>query len=150
MGLNVLIHSDLKQARLPADWTARIRKAEEKNEETGMEQRNDNDRRINRRYDIRLPLHYRVSQKGLPARSGTGMTCDLSTGGIGFRCRKPLPLGAHIEMTVAWPAKYAETYPIDLIVTGFVVRSDAGRTAVRMTSRKFRTDSLEAPYRASA
>jgi hypothetical protein len=80
------------------------------------------------------------------------MTCDLSTGGIGFRCRKPLPVGSHIEITVAWPAKYAETYPIDLVITGFVVRSDSGRTAVRMTSRKFRTDTVAAtaPYRATA
>lgn len=112
------------------------------------------ERRINRRYDIRLPLHYRVSQKGQPPRSGSGLTCDLSAGGIGFRCRRPLPVGAHIEMTVAWPAKYADAYPIDLVVTGFVVRSDPGRTAVRMTSRRFRTDSLAgaaaAPFLASA
>jgi len=109
------------------------------------------DRRINRRYDLRLPLHYRVAQKGMPPRSGCGMTCDLSTGGISFRCRRPLPVGAHIEITVAWPARYAELYAIDLIVTGFVVRSDAGRTAVRMTSRRFRTEAeAAAPYRASA
>jgi c-di-GMP-binding flagellar brake protein YcgR len=109
------------------------------------------ERRINRRYDLRLPLHYRVSQKGQAARSGSGMTCDLSTGGISFRCRRPLPVGAHVEMTIAWPAKYAEAYAMDLVITGFVVRSDAGRTAVRMTSRRFRTDSFAAPsYRASA
>jgi hypothetical protein len=109
------------------------------------------ERRVNRRYDLRLPLHYRVSQRGLPPRAGSGMSCDLSTSGIGFRCRRPLPVGAHIEMTIAWPAKYAEMYPMDLVITGFVVRSDAGRTAVRVTSRKFRTDALAAaPYRASA
>jgi PilZ domain len=109
------------------------------------------DRRMSRRYDLRLPLHYRVAQKGLPPRSGSGMTCDLSTSGISFRCRRPLPVGAHIEMTIAWPARYADTYPIDLIVTGFVVRSDSGRTAVRMTSRRFRTENERAaPYRASA
>jgi len=109
------------------------------------------ERRLNRRYDIRLPLHYRVSQKGQPPRSGSGLTCDLSAGGIGFRCRRPLPVGAHIEMTVAWPAKYADMHPIDLVITGFVVRSDAGRTAVRMTSRRFRTDAIAvAPYLASA
>jgi c-di-GMP-binding flagellar brake protein YcgR len=109
------------------------------------------DRRINRRYELRLPLHYRVAQKGLPPRSGSGMTCDLSTGGISFRCRRPLPVGAHIEITVAWPARYAELYAIDLVLTGFVVRSDTGRTAVRMTSRRFRTEAeAAAPYRASA
>jgi len=109
------------------------------------------ERRFNRRYEIRLPLHYRVSQKGLPARSGSGLTFDLSTGGVGFRCRRPLPVGAHIEMSIAWPIKYADTYPIDLVITGFVVRSDAAGRAVRMTSRKFRADTMvAAPYRATA
>lgn len=109
------------------------------------------ERRLNRRYEIRMALHYRVSQKGLPPRSGTGLTCDLSTNGIAFRCRHPLPVGAHVEMRVAWPAKYADTHPIDLVITGFVVRSDASRTAVRVTSRKLRADlAAAAPYRASA
>jgi c-di-GMP-binding flagellar brake protein YcgR len=118
-----------------------------------MEHRNirEMERRVNRRYDIRLPLHYRVSQKGVPVRTGSGMTCDLSTSGIGFRCRRPLPVGAHIEMTLAWPAKFEDLYPMDLIITGFVVRSDSGRTAVRMTSRRFHTEAAAAtPYRASA
>ena len=56
------------------------------------------DRRENRRYEIRLPLHYRVSEKGAPPRSGSGNTCDLSTGGLSFRCRRALPVGTHIEM----------------------------------------------------
>jgi c-di-GMP-binding flagellar brake protein YcgR len=109
------------------------------------------DRRRNRRYEMRLPLHYRVSVKGEPARSGSGMTMDMSTTGMSFRSRKPLPIGAHVEVVVDWPAKYADVYPIDLQVTGFVVRSDAGRTAVRMTSRKFRVASVPAePIRATA
>lgn len=109
------------------------------------------DRRVNRRYDLRLPLHYRVAQKGLPPRSGSGLTCDLSTSGISFRCRRPLPVGAHIEVTVAWPARYADLYPVDLLITGFVVRSDSNRTAIRMTSRRFRTEAQTAtPYRATA
>ena len=109
------------------------------------------ERRFNRRYKLRLPLHYRVSQKGAEARIGSGMTLDLSTAGVSFRCRRPLPVGAHIEMNIAWPAKYADTHPIDLVITGFVVRSDSGRTAARVTSRKFRAENIAAaPYRASA
>ena len=109
------------------------------------------ERRANRRYDLRLPLQYRVSQRGSPSRAGNGMTCDVSTTGIAFRCRRPLPVGAHIEMTVTWPAKNADTFPIELLLTGFVLRSDGGRSAVRVTSRKFRIDALPAaPFRASA
>lgn len=109
------------------------------------------DRRHNRRYVLRLPIHYQVSPRGEAARSGSGMTCDISTGGISFRSRRPLPVGAHIEITVDWPAKFGDTYPVDLQVTGFVLRSDSGRTAVRMTSRKFRVAPVPAqPIRATA
>ena len=109
------------------------------------------DRRHNTRYDLRLPLHYRLSLKGESVRTGSGLTLDMSTTGMSFRSRRPLPVGAHIEIIVNWPAKYADLYPIDLQVTGFVVRSDTSRTAIRMTSRKFRIASVSAqPVRATA
>jgi len=108
------------------------------------------DRRDNRRYEIRLPLHYRVSEKGAPPRSGSGTTCELSTRGLSFRCRRALPVGTHIEMTVDWPPRYGDIYPIDLVMTGFIVRSMGGRTAVRVSSRKFRVNAAEVSYQATA
>ena len=109
------------------------------------------DRRQNRRYELRLPLHYQVAEKGAVSRSGSGNTCDLSSNGLSFRCRRPLPVGAHIEMGVEWPSKYGDLYPIELQVTGFIVRSVGGKIGVRVTSRKFRVDSaVEQPYRATA
>jgi hypothetical protein len=108
------------------------------------------DRRTNRRYSIHLPVQYRVSQRGMMSRSGSGTTRDISTNGISFRCRKPLPVGSHVELTVDWPARYGDVYPIDLHLTGFIVRSDAGRAAVRITSRRFRILSEDQPYRATA
>ena len=109
------------------------------------------DRRQHRRYCLRLPVQYRVSLKGESPRSGSGMTCEMSTTGLSFRLRRPLPIGAHIELVVNWPAKYADLYPIDLQITGFVVRSDTGRAAVSMTSRKFKIAEIPAePIRATA
>ena len=109
------------------------------------------DRRDNRRYEIRLPLHYSVSQKGAMPRSGSGTTCDLSTGGLSFRCRRALPVGTHIEMSVEWPPRFGDIYPIDLVMTGFIVRSTGGRTAVRVSSRKFRVSAEAAvAYQATA
>lgn len=95
-------------------------------------------------------MHYRLSQKGAVARWGTGVTKEMSTSGLSFRTRKPLPVGSHIEMIVDWPAKYADDQPIDLQLTGFIVRSDNHRTAVRVTSRRFRINSHFEPYRAIA
>ncbi len=109
------------------------------------------ERRISRRYNLHFPLHYRVSEKGAMVRFGTGMTCDMSASGLSFRCRKALPVGAHIEIMVDWPARYSDTYPVGLQITGFVMRSDGTRTAVRLTSRKFRVELAAAqPLRASA
>jgi hypothetical protein len=99
------------------------------------------ERRAHPRYDLRLPLHYRIAQRGEAPVSGSGLTLDLSVEGISFRCRKPLPVGAHIELSVDWPVRYGEIYPVDLLATGFVVRSDHGRTAIRMTSHKLRISS---------
>ncbi len=99
------------------------------------------ERRESRRYDLHFPVHYRVSQKGALVRFGTGMTCEIGGSGLSFRCRKPLPVGAHVELTIDWPAKHDEVYPISLQVTGFILRSDPNRTAVRVTSRKFRVES---------
>jgi hypothetical protein len=96
------------------------------------------ERRANKRYELRFPLRYRISQKGVIPYAGVSLTLDLSASGIAFRCRKPLPVGSHIELLVDWPAKYRDAYPIELHVTGFVVRSANGRTAVRMTSHRLR------------
>jgi len=109
------------------------------------------ERRANARYELRMPLRYRVSQKGDIPYIGTGLTQDLSVHGIGFRCRKSLPVGAHVEVLVDWPAKYDELYPLELQVTGFVLRSENGRTAIRMTSHRLRVAEDPAqPIRATA
>jgi|HubBroStandDraft_1064217.scaffolds.fasta_scaffold148324_3 hypothetical protein len=109
------------------------------------------ERRADTRYELRLPLRYRISQKGEAPCMGTGLTQDLSTHGIAFRCRKSLPVGAHVELLVDWPAKYGDLYPIELQVTGFVLRSNNGRTAIRMTSHRLRVSETPAEQvRASA
>jgi len=109
------------------------------------------ERRITRRYDVHLPLQYRVSQKGGVVSVGSGTTKEMSTSGLSFRCRRSLPVGAHIEIVIEWPARYADLYPIDLVLTGFIVRADTTRAAVRVTSRRFRVLQQPAtPYRASA
>ncbi len=115
-----------------------------------MDQRN-HDRRTHRRYDIHLPVQYRVSQRNTMPIVGTGTTCDLSTGGLSFRCRRILPVGAHIELSVEWPAMYGDSQAMELQVTGFVMRTEGNRTGVRVNSHRFRMLPLaDQPYRVSA
>jgi len=91
------------------------------------------------RYTLALPLHYRVALKGSPPHVGASVTVDISTSGVSFRCRRPLPVGAHVEMEIDWPARYAEVYPIHLQLTGFVVRCEGGIAAASISSLRFRT-----------
>jgi hypothetical protein len=98
------------------------------------------DRRVNQRFGIHLPIHFRISQKGAASRWGTGVTCDISSSGASFRCRRPLPVGAHVEVIIDWPAKYDGSYPTFLQGTGFVVRCDGNKAAVRMSARHIRIE----------
>ena len=95
------------------------------------------DRRKSPRFDLRLPLRYRVSQKGVENRWSTGITRDMSKDGVVFKTRHPLPVGGHIELRIDWPARYQSIYPIDLQVTGFIIRNEHGRAAVRISSHRF-------------
>jgi hypothetical protein len=95
------------------------------------------DRRFNQRYGIRIQIHFRVSQRGATSRWGSGITGDFSSQGVRFRCRKLLPVGAHIEMVIDWPAKQEGLRPIHLHATGFIVRSTGNEAAVRMNSCRF-------------
>ncbi len=95
------------------------------------------DRRKSQRFDLRLPLRYRVSQKGTEARWNTGVTRDISKDGVVFKTRQPLPVGGHIELRIDWPAHQQSAYPVDLQITGFVVRNGNGRAAMRISSHRF-------------
>lgn len=108
------------------------------------------ERRTNCRYGVHLHLQYHLAVKGEEPRSGTSTTCDMSTSGICFRTRRPLPVGAHIEIVVEWPAKYRDYEAVDLQITGFVLRSESGKSAVRITSWRFRVDSVSERVRATA
>jgi hypothetical protein len=69
----------------------------------------------------------------------------MSTGGLSFRCRRTLPLGSHVELTVDWPSRHEDLYPVELVMTGFILRStDRGRVSVRITSHRFRVNSSPA------
>jgi hypothetical protein len=95
--------------------------------------------RNNHRFNLQLPIHFRVSQRGETSRWASGVTCEMSSTGVTFRCRKALPVGAHIEMAIEWPERQ-ESFPMELLATGFVVSSSATKAVVNMTAHRFRVD----------
>ena len=98
------------------------------------------DRRAKRRYLIELPVEYRNGS----GTNGLGTSLDLSGKGIAFRTTAPPKVGSYIELSVSWPVLLNETCPLQLVVSGKVLRSDSRCTAMRLDRYEFRTQSAKA------
>jgi hypothetical protein len=97
------------------------------------------DRRSDRRYDIALDLRWKVIRRRRVLDAGTGTTLDLSSGGILFETDRQLPTGLNVELSISWPVLLHNVAPLQLVVTGRIVRAAGRRTAVRMMQHEFRT-----------
>jgi c-di-GMP-binding flagellar brake protein YcgR len=96
------------------------------------------ERRGNSRYPVKEDVRYRVLQSKAVQMSGSGTTLDISSGGILFTTSERLQPGQLVEVAVNWPATL-NTYPLQLVATGRVVRSDNDTAAVRIDRYEFRT-----------
>jgi hypothetical protein len=95
------------------------------------------ERREKRRFVLAHTIRFRLSAKRPTSRWAIGTIQDMSSSGISFRCRRPLPLGGHLELVVDWPATVGNQRLVSLHASGFVVRSSGTKTAVRITSHRF-------------
>ena len=100
------------------------------------------ERRARRRFELALTVQFRLTRKRSAARWGTGTIHDMSSSGINFQCRGPLPVGCHLELTIVWPAT-REQYPMRLRATGFVVRSTSTKTAIQITWHRLGIEPVE-------
>ena len=106
------------------------------------------DRRDDRRYGIHLDLRWKLIRRRRVLDSGTGHTVDLSSGGILFDPGRQLPVGLNVELSIAWPVLLRNVAPLQLIVSGRIVRCSSNRTAVAMVQHEFRTSGVPADQRA--
>ncbi len=91
-----------------------------------------------------MPVHYRVSRRGVAGRWVESISLDMSSNGLCFRSRHAIPVGSHIELWLEWPARH-DDQPMELHATGLIVRSNTYKTAIRITSRRFTVSDVEAP-----
>jgi hypothetical protein len=96
------------------------------------------DRRRDRRYEIQLDLSWKLIYRCRVLESGTGRTIDLSTGGVHYEAGRRFPAGLDVELSIVWPAVVDDVAPRQLVVSGKIVRSDGGRTAIRKHQHEFR------------
>ena len=94
-------------------------------------------------------VKYRVRHSKTLVTSGTGKTLDIASGGILFSTDERLALGKTVEVSVHWPARLDGTCPLQFVATGKVVRSDHGKTAVRIEKYEFKTRATALAFTAS-
>lgn len=105
------------------------------------------ERREDRRYDLKLDLRWKLLRRRRIIDNGVGHTIDLSRGGVRFFAGRDLPVGFHIDLSIAWPARLHNVAPMLLAVKGKVVRSNAGWAAIRTTAHEFRTQGVPHEHR---
>lgn len=108
-------------------------------EQTKQHQGIAGDRRDDRRYQIRLDLRWRLVRRRKILHSGDGQTLDLSSGGLLMDAGRPLPAGLSVELSIAWPVLLNDVAPLQLAITGRIVRSAGTRVAIRIMQHEFRT-----------
>lgn len=134
----------------PLHPAQRSSQGEESTEVSNQMMAATNDQQQRKRFNLHLPIHFRISHRGETSRWASGMTCDVGSDGVTLRCRKALPVGAHVEMVIEWPARQNES-PIELLATGLVARSTATTAAINLTAHRFRIESSsESPMSAIA
>jgi PilZ domain len=97
------------------------------------------ERRLHQRYPIALDLRYNLADERQITCLGSGRTLNISTGGILFETKDPLPSSGEIDLALDWPRLLDHGCPLKLLVRGRIVRSDERGTAVRMLRHDFRT-----------
>jgi hypothetical protein len=108
------------------------------------------DRRHDRRYRIHLDLRWKLIRRRRVLDTGVGQTVDLSSGGILFDPGRQLPVGLNVELAIAWPVLLRNEAPMQLLVSGRIVRTVQNRIAVAMTQHEFRTAGAPADQRAKS
>jgi len=98
------------------------------------------ERRLSNRLPIERDVRYKIfgGRRGI-TRVGWGKTVNMSSRGVLFTTESALPKGAHIELTVSWPAKLNHAVPLNLVARGVLVRVDENQAAVAMEKYEFRT-----------
>ena len=97
------------------------------------------DRRSDRRYPISADLQYRITNRRKVIESGSGRTIDISSTGILFESRLPLPRGLKIELKILWPVLTAGSPRMELHAEGRTVRAQQNCTAVQIQKYAFQS-----------
>jgi hypothetical protein len=105
------------------------------------------DRRQDRRYSLHLECRWKLIRRRRVLDTGAGTTADLSSGGLQFDAGRHLPEGLNVEVSIAWPVLLHNVAPLQLIVSGRIVRARGRMISVRSIQHEFRTMGLPPDHR---
>jgi len=108
------------------------------------------DRRGDRRYALHLDLKWKLVRRRRVLDTGSGATLDLSSSGILLDAGRHLPVGLTLELSVSWPVLLHNVAPLNLFVSGRIVRSDGRLAVIKMVQHEFRTAGTAAEQRSVA
>lgn len=97
------------------------------------------ERRANIRYPCRLCVSWRTLDPPLRRGESTIGTLNISSKGLLFSTTEKFERGSILEVTLDWPVRLNQQVPLKLVITGHVLRSSDGSTAVRINHYEFRT-----------
>lgn len=78
------------------------------------------ERRTKARYPLELTVHYQTLSS--QPVCGTGRTLNVSSSGALIAAEHDLDEGARLKITIEWPTLLNGTTPLQLVMTGKVVR----------------------------
>jgi hypothetical protein len=71
---------------------------------------------------------------------GNGTTVDLSRTGVRFHCDGQVPpSGSALDLRIEWPIRVQGWCPVDLLISGRLVRTDEDGLMVAVDRYEFRT-----------
>ena len=105
------------------------------------------ERRSDRRYALQLEVKWKLVRRRRVLDTGTGHTLDLSSSGILLDAGRHLPERLNLELSIAWPVLLHNVAPLQLTVSGRIVRSEGRLAAIQMIQHEFRTAGLSAEQR---
>src|SRR5580658_6009169 len=97
------------------------------------------ERRRDKRYGMQLQLRWKLVRRRRTIDTGTGCTVNMSSGGIRFEAGREMPSGLNVELAISWPILLLNVAPMQLYITGRILRSGNGWAAIRTVTHEFRT-----------
>src|ERR1700684_222932 len=97
------------------------------------------ERRRGQRYGMQLQLRWKLVRRRRTIDTGTGCTVNMSSGGIRFEAGREMPAGLNVELAISWPILLLNVAPMQLFITGRILRSGEGWAAIRTVPHELRT-----------